>query len=258
MQASGNDIPAPLDSFDDLQLPAVLTTNVKLSGYTKPTPVQKHAVPIALAARDLMACAQTGSGKTAAFLLPIIAMMLVRGPVDDGGAGGGGYQRNKKFAPQALVLAPTRELATQIYEQSRKFFWKSGMRSVVVYGGADIKDQFSQMSRGCDLMVATPGRLVDFVQRARITLSHVSYLIFDEADRMLDMGFEPQIRQIVEQEDMMSSADRQTLMFSATFPKCVSFLNQTSSLLSLFSLMKLYSTLLDPPRGGFHEGANST
>ena len=101
----------------------------------------------------------------------------------------------------------------------QQFLWQTGMRSVVVYGGADIKDQFAQLSKGCDLLVATPGRLVDFVERARITLSGVSYLVFDEADRMLDMGFEPQIRRIVEEEDMPTSETRQTLMFSATFPK---------------------------------------
>jgi ATP-dependent RNA helicase DDX3X len=101
----------------------------------------------------------------------------------------------------------------------QQFLWQTGMRSVVVYGGADIKEQFGQLAKGCDLLVATPGRLVDFVERARITLAGVSYLVFDEADRMLDMGFEPQIRRIVEEEDMPSSETRQTLMFSATFPK---------------------------------------
>jgi ATP-dependent RNA helicase DDX3X len=246
VETSGNDIPSPLESFDDLQLPEILTTNVKLAGYTRPTPVQKNAIPIALAARDLMACAQTGSGKTAAFLLPVIAMMLVRGPVDPNAGSGNAYARNKKFAPQGLVLAPTRELATQIYDQSRKFMYRSGMRSAVVYGGTEPREQFQMLSRGCDLLVATPGRLVDFVQRARITLSQVSYLVFDEADRMLDMGFEPQIRQIVEQEDMQSSETRQTLMFSATFPKYVIYL-LISIRLSLFLLSDLQNDDLIQP-----------
>jgi ATP-dependent RNA helicase DDX3X len=117
VEASGNDIPEPLESFDDLQLPEVLAQNVKLSGYSRPTPVQKHAVPIALSARDLMACAQTGSGKTAAFLLPTVAMMVVRGPEAPSAPS---YSRQQKFMPSGLVLAPTRELATQIQDQARR------------------------------------------------------------------------------------------------------------------------------------------
>jgi len=131
---------------------------------------------------------------------------------------GMGYGR-KKVAPYALVLAPTRELACQIYDEAKKFSYKTGLKSVVVYGGAAIGYQLRDLERGCDILVATPGRLVDIMERARVSVSHIKWLVLDEADRMLDMGFEPQIRRIVEGEDMPTTGDRQTLMFSATFPK---------------------------------------
>lgn len=165
-----------------------------------------------------MACAQTGSGKTAAFLVPILNHILEAGPV--GGAGTqNGYGSKKKQFPLALVLAPTRELATQIYEESRKFAYRSRVRPCVVYGGAHVGDQMRDLDKGCHLLVATPGRLVDMLERGRISLEFCKYLVLDEADRMLDMGFEPQIRRIVEQNNMPVVGKRQTLMFSATFPK---------------------------------------
>ncbi len=135
----------------------------------------------------------------------------------------GGYGRRKAF-PTALVLAPTRELVSQIHDEARKFAYRSWVRTAVVYGGADISLQLKQIERGCDLLVATPGRLVDLIERGRISLANVKYLVLDEADRMLDMGFEPQIRRIVEGEDMPSVQDRQTLMFSATFPRDIQML----------------------------------
>ena len=126
--------------------------------------------------------------------------------------------------PVGLILAPTRELATQIWEESLKFTYCTSIHSVVVYGGQDIRQQFRELDRGCDILVGTPGRLTDFVERGRISLAQISYLCLDEADRMLDMGFEPQIRKIVMGEDM--SENRQTLMFSATFPKEIQRLAQ--------------------------------
>jgi len=128
--------------------------------------------------------------------------------------------------PQALVLAPTRELACQILEEAKKFSVGTNVRASVVYGGADIGYQLREMERGCHLLVATPGRLIDILERSRVSLSSVKFLVLDEADRMLDMGFEPQIRRIVEQEDLVPSAQRQTLLFSATFPEEIQRLAQ--------------------------------
>ena len=224
VDVQGVDCPPPIASFDDLHFPPSLQHNLSLAHYSKPTPVQKYALPCLLQGRDVMACAQTGSGKTAAFLFPLISQLLHSGLGAGGVSGVLGYGKQKRYAPSGLILAPTRELASQIYDEAVKFCWGSSLHPVVVYGGQDIRYQFRELDRGCDLLVATPGRLMDFVERGRITLSHVGYLVFDEADRMLDMGFEPQIRQIVQQSDMPHS--RQTLMFSATFPKEIQRLAQ--------------------------------
>jgi len=135
-----------------------------------------------------------------------------------------GYSRTRKAYPTALILAPTRELVSQIHDEARKFAYRSWVRPAVVYGGADINQQLRLIERGCDLLSATPGRLVDLIERGRISLSNIRYLVLDEADRMLDMGFEPQIRRIVQGEDMPSIQERQTLMFSATFPRDIQLL----------------------------------
>lgn len=178
--------------------------------------------------RDLMACAQTGSGKTGGFLFPILSQAFQNGPstppANAAGSGPGFYGRQRKAYPTSLILAPTRELVSQIFDEARKFAYRSWVRPCVVYGGADIGSQLRQIERGCDLLVATPGRLVDVIERGRISLANIKYLVLDEADRMLDMGFEPQIRRIVEGEDMPQVNDRQTLMFSATFPRDIQVL----------------------------------
>ena len=159
----------------------------------------------------MMACAQTGSGKTAGFLFPVIAIMLKKPalPLPD-------QARRRCSYITSLILAPTRELASQIYDEAQKFCYCTGIRPVVVYGGAAMQQQQAQLERGADIVVATPGRLVDLIERGRIKLDIVQFLVLDEADRMLDMGFEPQIRRIVENEGM--PMERQTFMFSATFP----------------------------------------
>ena len=174
--------------------------------------------------RDLMACAQTGSGKTGGFLFPILSQAFINGPSNAPVQGGGMGYRSRKAYPTSLILAPTRELVSQIHEEARKFAYRSWVRPCVVYGGADIGTQLRAMEKGCDLLVATPGRLVDLIERGRISLANIKYLVLDEADRMLDMGFEPQIRRIVEQEDMPPTQGRQTLMFSATFPRDIQML----------------------------------
>lgn len=221
VDCSGENIPEPISKFADGKFHEVLASNISLAGYEMPTPVQKHAVPISCAGRDLMGCAQTGSGKTAAFLFPMISQLLNTEytPPPDGG-------RNRQVFPFGLVMAPTRELATQIYNEACKFTYRTGLRAVVVYGGQSIGLQFRELEKGVDIIVATPGRLVDMLDRDRVSLCMVQYLIFDEADRMLDMGFEPQIRQILERYDMTPNGERQTAMFSATFPKEIQRLAQ--------------------------------
>ena len=171
-----------------------------------------------------MACAQTGSGKTGGFLFPILSQAFLHGPSAVPPQAGGSFGRQRKAYPTTLILAPTRELVSQIYDEARKFAYRSWVRPCVVYGGADIGSQLRQIERGCDLLVATPGRLVDLIERGRISLQNIKYLVLDEADRMLDMGFEPQIRRIVEGEDMPPTQGRQTLMFSATFPRDIQML----------------------------------
>ncbi|XP_031442853.1 DEAD-box helicase 3 X-linked a isoform X2 [Clupea harengus] len=229
VEATGNNSPPHIESFHDVDMGEIIMGNIALSRYTRPTPVQKYAIPIIKNKRDLMACAQTGSGKTAAFLLPILSQIYTEGPGEalqatkNSGQENGKYGRRKQF-PLALVLAPTRELALQIYDESRKFAYRSRVRPCVVYGGADIGQQIRDLERGCHLLVATPGRLVDMMERGKIGLDFCIYLVLDEADRMLDMGFEPQIRRIVEQDTMPPKGIRHTMMFSATFPKEIQIL----------------------------------
>ncbi|KAM2183556.1 hypothetical protein ACFX1Q_028785 [Malus domestica] len=213
VETSGDNVPTPVNTFADIDLGDALNKNIQRCKYVKPTPVQRHAIPISLAGRDLMACAQTGSGKTAAFCFPIISGIMKGQPA----------QRPPRGAhtvhPLALILSPTRELSIQIHEEARKFSYQTGVRVVVAYGGAPINQQLRELERGVDILVATPGRLVDLLERARVSLQMIRYLALDEADRMLDMGFEPQIRKIVEQMDMPPPGMRQTMLFSATFPK---------------------------------------
>jgi ATP-dependent RNA helicase DDX3X len=226
VEASGQNVPEPVLTFTNPPLDDHLISNIKLAHYTVPTPVQKYSIPIVMGGRDLMACAQTGSGKTGGFLFPILSQAFIHGPTAPPAAAGGAqnFGRQRKAYPNSLILAPTRELVSQIHEESRKFTYRSWVKPCVVYGGADIGTQLRSMERGCDLLVATPGRLVDLIERGRISLANIKYLVLDEADRMLDMGFEPQIRRIVEQEDMPGVQNRQTLMFSATFPRDIQML----------------------------------
>jgi len=224
VEASGTNVPEPVLRFTNPPLDDHLIRNIELAHYKVPTPVQKYSIPIVMGGRDLMACAQTGSGKTGGFLFPILSQAFINGPSAAPAGSGANFGRQRKAYPTSLILAPTRELVSQIYDESRKFAYRSWVRPCVVYGGADIGSQLRQIERGCDLLVATPGRLVDLIERGRISLCNIKYLVLDEADRMLDMGFEPQIRRIVEGEDMPGVQDRQTLMFSATFPRDIQML----------------------------------
>ena len=180
VETSGENVPASIDKFEETMLHPALLQNTALAGYARPTPVQKYSIPIGHLGRDLMACAQTGSGKTGGFLFPTITAMCKRGAIrpPDGG-------RSRMPYPNCLIMAPTRELASQIFEEARKFCYRTGVRPVVVYGGADIRDQLREIDRGCDMIVATPGRLVDLMERGKMSLSCCRHLILDEADRML-------------------------------------------------------------------------
>ncbi|KAI9137872.1 P-loop containing nucleoside triphosphate hydrolase protein [Paraphysoderma sedebokerense] len=224
VEATGREVPEPISSFSEATLDQLLVDNIELARYTTPTPVQKYSIPIVEAGRDLMACAQTGSGKTAGFLFPVLNKCFQDGPAPRPKSSGPPGSFNRKAYPVALVLAPTRELVTQIYDEAKRFAYRSWVRPCVVYGGMDINSQIRDLGKGCGLLVATPGRLQDLIERGYVSLASVRYLILDEADRMLDMGFEPQIRRIVEQEDMPPTGSRTTLMFSATFPRDIQVL----------------------------------
>jgi ATP-dependent RNA helicase DDX3X len=177
VEVSGDGCPDPIDVYTPETIGEDLFRNTQLCGYAKPTPVQKYSIPIGAADRDLMACAQTGSGKTAGFLFPIIMAMLKNGGRDSPDLA------RRCFYPEALIMAPTRELAQQIHDEARRFCYRTGIASVVIYGGAEVRDQLRQIERGCDLLVATPGRLVDLIERGRLGMENVRFLVLDEADR---------------------------------------------------------------------------
>jgi ATP-dependent RNA helicase DDX3X len=211
------------DNFDSLSLDARLRSNVTRMNYSAPTPIQKHSIPLALDGDDLMCCAQTGSGKTCAFLLPVVSKLIAdtRAPGKPNG--------NAPATPRCVVMAPTRELAIQIELEAQKLcFSIPVVRTVTVYGGANPRSQLKALAYGGDdICVATPGRLTDFVDRNIVSLAQVQFLILDEADRMLDMGFEPQIRKLVLQSGMVAKEKRQTLLFSATFEASIQKLAAT-------------------------------
>lgn len=187
--------------FSALGLPAAVVKAVSDIGYTTPTPVQQQAIPALLSGRDVLAAAQTGTGKTAAFALPVIAKML-EAPK---------HRLPKKV--RALVLAPTRELAAQIDENIRAYCAQTDLKSILIFGGVNIRPQTEALASGCDFLIATPGRLLDHAGQLNVDLSEVEFLVLDEADRMLDMGFIHDIRRLIK----LIPNKRQTLMFSATF-----------------------------------------
>merc|ERR1719162_1772628 len=211
----GGDNYTPIKAFSEFKLAEELSWNLNRCGYDRPTPIQKYAIPIVVGGRDLMACAQTGSGKTCAFMVPCIESLMRSGPPNSNSNSRG----RPVPTPCALVLAPTRELAIQIHEESLKFAYKTGVQSRIIYGGADIRDQLRELGKGTDVLVATPGRLTDFISRESVDMGWTQFLILDEADRMLDMGFEPQVREIVMNSGLgrKLNGPRQNMMFSATF-----------------------------------------
>jgi len=204
-------------SFESLGLRAELLNAVASQGYTVPTPIQAEAIPVIFEGCDLLAGAQTGTGKTAAFALPIVQRLAENPP------------RQKRRAPRALVLVPTRELAAQVSEQMNNFARRLSLRSTMIYGGVTIQAQIERLHRGVDIVVATPGRLLDHAERGTVNLSKVEFLVLDEADRMLDLGFIDAIKAVAE----YLPAKHQTLLFSATYSK---------------SIKQLADELLDHPR----------
>ncbi|MDH4095616.1 MAG: DEAD/DEAH box helicase [Betaproteobacteria bacterium] len=192
-------------SFDQLGLIPPLAQAVRELGYEQPTPVQEQAIPLVLAGRDLMAGAQTGTGKTAAFALPILQRLAPQASTSASPA---------RHPVRVLVLTPTRELAIQVEQSFKEYGKHLPLRSAVVYGGADMDAQIRELRRGVEVLVATPGRLLDHVQSKTVMLNQVGILTLDEADRMLDMGFLPDIRRII----ALLPKERQNLLFSATFP----------------------------------------
>lgn len=198
-----NSAAAKASGFDALGLSASLRSAVKSAGYTEPTPIQRETIPLVLAGRDVLGCAQTGTGKTAAFALPILNRLLTA------------ERRPGRPLIRTLVLAPTRELAAQIGESFRTYARGSRLRGLVVFGGVGKGPQISALRKGVEVLVATPGRLLDLMNMGEIDLGHVRYLVLDEADRMLDMGFIHDVRRILK----AVPRERQTMLYSATLPQ---------------------------------------
>ncbi|KAF7168333.1 hypothetical protein CNMCM5623_001341 [Aspergillus felis] len=203
MTVQGRNVPRPVENFDEAGFPQYVLSEVKAQGFERPTAIQSQGWPMALSGRDVVGIAETGSGKTLTYCLPAIVHINAQ-PLLAPGDG-----------PIVLILAPTRELAVQIQTEISKFGKSSRIRNTCVYGGVPKGPQIRDLSRGVEVCIATPGRLIDMLEAGRTNLRRVTYLVLDEADRMLDMGFEPQIRKIISQ----IRPDRQTCMWSATWPK---------------------------------------
>jgi len=240
ISAKGGKIPPPMRYWNESTLPSDILDVIYGLGYTEPTPIQRQAIPIGLLNRDLIGVAETGSGKTAAFVIPLLVWISGlpesdRSSVSDKG-------------PFAIILAPTRELAQQIEEETLKFAKKLGIRTVAVIGGLSREEQGFQIRLGCEIVIATPGRLIDVLENRYLVLNQCSYVVMDEADRMIDMGFEPDVQRILEflpvtnlkpdtddaenpdviARNLMSKDKfRQTVMFTATMPAQVEKLART-------------------------------
>ncbi|KAG7188356.1 hypothetical protein KM043_008012 [Ampulex compressa] len=199
----GNNTPSPIQAFEESNFPDYIMEEIRKQGFAEPTAIQAQGWPIALSGRDMVGIAQTGSGKTLAYILPA-TVHIHNQPRLSRGEG-----------PIVLILAPTRELAQQIQSVARDFGSSSCIRNTCIFGGSPKGPQARDLERGVEICIATPGRLIDFLEKGTTNLRRCTYLVLDEADRMLDMGFEPQIRKIIEQ----IRPDRQVLMWSATWPK---------------------------------------
>lgn len=194
--------PPPIETFEDMNLHEDIIQDIRYHDYEKPTPIQTQGIPVALSGRDILGCAQTGSGKTASFAIPMIQHCLNQPAIRRGDG------------PLAVVLAPTRELAQQIEQEVKAFSRTSKMRSTIVVGGTHMGEQRIELRAGVEIVVATPGRFIDHLHQVNTYLDRVSFIVLDEADRMLDMGFEPQILEVMKN----LPKGHQTLLFSATMP----------------------------------------
>jgi ATP-dependent RNA helicase DDX46/PRP5 len=206
LKIRGKDVPRPLKTWNQTGLNNKVLEVIKKAGFEKPMPIQSQALPIIMSGRDCIGIAKTGSGKTLAFVLPMLRHIMDQPPLVQGDG------------PIGLIMAPTRELVQQIYNDIKKFSKVLGLTCVPVYGGSGVAQQISDLKRGAEMVVCTPGRMIDILctSAGKITnLRRVTYLVMDEADRMFDMGFEPQITRIVQN----TRPDRQTVLFSATFPR---------------------------------------
>ncbi|KAM4764428.1 putative ATP-dependent RNA helicase DDX46 isoform 1-T2 [Cyanocitta cristata] len=204
----GKGCPKPIKTWVQCGISMKILTALKKHGYEKPTPIQTQAIPAIMNGRDLIGIAKTGSGKTIAFLLPMFRHIMDQRALEEG------------EGPIAVIMTPTRELALQITKECKKFSKTLGLRVVCVYGGTGISEQIAELKRGAEIIVCTPGRMIDMLaaNNGRVTnLRRVTYVVLDEADRMFDMGFEPQVMRIVDNV----RPDRQTVMFSATFPRAM-------------------------------------
>ncbi|KAL3628888.1 hypothetical protein CASFOL_027934 [Castilleja foliolosa] len=199
----GHDVPKPIRMFHEANFPDYCLEVISRLGFVEPTPIQAQGWPMALRGRDLIGIAETGSGKTLSYLLPAFVHVSAQPRLSQG------------EGPIVLVLAPTRELAVQIQAEAAKFGSYANITSTCIYGGAPKGPQIRDLKRGVEIVIATPGRLIDMLEAQHTNLKRITYLVLDEADRMLDMGFEPQIRKIISQ----IRPDRQTLYWSATWPR---------------------------------------
>uniref|UniRef100_A0A8P4PXM9 Probable ATP-dependent RNA helicase DDX23 n=1 Tax=Dicentrarchus labrax TaxID=13489 RepID=A0A8P4PXM9_DICLA len=231
----GGKIPNPIRNWKEYSLPAHIVEVIDKCGYKDPTPIQRQAIPIGLQNRDIIGVAETGSGKTAAFLIPLLVWITTLPKIE--------RIEDSDQGPYAVILAPTRELAQQIEEETIKFGKPLGIRTVAVIGGISREDQGFRLRMGCEIVIATPGRLIDVLENRYLVLGRCTYVVLDEADRMIDMGFEPDVQKILEYipvtnqkpdteeaedpEKMMMNFEsgkhkyRQTVMFTATMPPAV-------------------------------------
>ncbi|KIS68202.1 putative U5 snRNP protein [Mycosarcoma maydis] len=228
ISARGGNIPKPLRSWRESGIPASILSTIEEVGYKEPSPIQRQAIPIGLQNRDLIGIAETGSGKTASFLIPLLAYISKLPKLDE---------HTKALGPQALILVPTRELAQQIETETNKFAGRLGLRCVSIVGGRDMNDQAYALRDGAEIVIATPGRLKDCIERHVLVLSQCTYVVMDEADKMVDMGFEPQVNFILDSlpvsnlkpdnaipegsADDMVGKYRVTMLYSATMPPSV-------------------------------------